>query len=1211
MNANGDPLAAVRQARAGHEAAGAALYALELRRLAQARVSPDELKKAQQALGEAGEEVRRSIDEYIGGRPPQQLIESMEDLFPILLLPLRVETRWRLAEDLEPGATPELWVRVFPDDIAKVTHEKVLTEAEVKHGRAYWTALHEGSGAEAAWTGLSKRFGANRAAWVALRTRPENWEAAAGSAAVALEFPTPELTKPDPWSTAPHTRVLPDRFVLMAWRGDEVVHEEVGRAIDDIVFLGPSPLEEHEGAPTIAQSKTDGKIELGEPIAWLRDFETAVGAGLGFRIALSEADVEAGFDRLLVLGIKGAADPEDTRAMVEDLIEGHHYSLPGFALLPQGAPTNNTDGNETPYTRPGRDAAESGPAETGPPLFEAAAERATASDGQRLADYLGIAYAPLQHADGADLSDHAEAVAMNRALFAGTLGYYLDQMLDGVLDADGFDAIRAHFTELVAGRGALPAIRVGPQPYGVLPTSAFRRWENLGERPSRGRPMIAAAPGAGFEAELHRVLALLDQRWEGLASGLATIGADGSGAANLLEVLGLQPTSAALYQRVGYSWDYLHKLADFTEGGRDWADEVKREREERTAKELLVDLGYSTTDAEGRPKPNPLLLQLIWRHYHTKLDPKQLIDGLPLSEARGIKAYDAARPEENYVDWLRGAAGNAEALEKEDFGGDPAPTAVLYMMLRYSLLMEAKRSVFRFLTARGVEAEALVRSPKFMNIGPDPTLSPWQAFQAPANLVVPGEASTLPLFELIYTPQFSESEGLYVQQQLDALKTLRGLPTARLERALSEHIDTLTYRLDAWQSSLFCRRLEMMRDLDREPKDRRTGLYLGAFGFLENLRPARGRRTRIPEDRLPEKLREAVGNLYVEEDAGGYVHTPSMNHATAAALLRNGYLTHASKSEPEALAVNLSSDRVRRARGLLEGIRGGQSLESLLGVQFERALHDWTTRAPSPVILDQLKPAFRTAFPIRRTRVPQAAEEAGGAGEVSEDDSVVNGLDLALDPRSYPYGIGELSGLDLAQRGAIEHEKDAIADTLDSLRDVLTAEAAYQLALGNFDRAAAIVRAAGDGTVPPDVEVLGTPRGTDISFTERLVVSLSSGVVANPWPAVAMTPRARLEPALNAWLGGLLGEPTTIHCAVAAVDKKGKVLVDGGGPIEGTVSLADLGVQPLDFVYMVRRQLEESGMAELEARVRSRFAHERGLPDGTIVRVAFADAGGG
>ena len=101
------------------------------------------------------------------------------------------------------------------------------------------------------------------------------------------------------------------------------------------------------------------------------------------------------------------------------------------------------------------------------------------------------------------------------------------------------------------------------------------------------------------------------------------------------------------------------------------------------------------------------------------------------------------------------------------------------------------------------------------------------------------------------------------------------------------------------------------------------------------------------------------------------MHTPSLNHATAAAILRNGYLTHASPVEQDKLAVNLSSARVRRAKYLIDGVRNGQSLETLLGYLFERGLHDWTTRPTAPVILDQLKPLFRKAFPIKRTKVPQ------------------------------------------------------------------------------------------------------------------------------------------------------------------------------------------------------------------------------------------------
>jgi hypothetical protein len=50
---------------------------------------------------------------------PEQLIEEWSDTKPIVLFPLRIETKFREGH---------LCVRVFPDEISVATHEKVLTE---------------------------------------------------------------------------------------------------------------------------------------------------------------------------------------------------------------------------------------------------------------------------------------------------------------------------------------------------------------------------------------------------------------------------------------------------------------------------------------------------------------------------------------------------------------------------------------------------------------------------------------------------------------------------------------------------------------------------------------------------------------------------------------------------------------------------------------------------------------------------------------------------------------------------------------------------------------------------------------------------------------------------------------------------------------------------------------------------------------------------
>ena len=440
---------------------------------------------------------------------------------------------------------------------------------------------------------------------------------------------------------------------------------------------------------------------------------------------------------------------------------------------------------------------------------------------------------------------------------------------------------------------------------------------------------------------------------------------------------------------------------------------------------------------------------------------------------------------------------------------------------------------------------------------------------------------------------------------------MRTLPTARLERLFAEHVDVLNYRLDAWQTALFDRRLRQQRQLSSGPQKRRTGIYIGSYGYLENVRAQGQKWVKLAEDVLPPELREQKDNLFHNPNNGGYVHAPSLNHATAAAILRNGYLTHSSPADREKLSVNLSSERVRRARYLIEGVRHGQTLEVLLGYLFERGLHDWTTRPGSPIILDHLKPLFRKAFPIKRTKIPRKGF-ASEPAEVIEDFSVVNGLVLAQTTAAFPYGVSNMPSLTNAQIDAIKAEKSNLENSLDALRDVLTAESAYQLALGNFDRAAAVMQAISGGKLPVDVEVINSMRGTDLSFTNRVALHFDPNTNANPWAPILMSRRAKTEPAFNNWAGEMLDDPTTIRCFVQAVDQNGATLVDGGGnPIADTVTLADLGVQPIDFIYLIRKKIEATGHSEIESRVRYHFARKFLLSDETIVKIEFANTNGG
>ena len=96
-------------------------------------------------------------------------------------------------------------------------------------------------------------------------------------------------------------------------------------------------------------------------------------------------------------------------------------------------------------------------------------------DGQWLAQSLGIDPALLAQVHGSGSDDQLQARAMQCALWPATLGYWMDKLLTPVFSDETIEFTRWFFTSYVSGRGAVPALRIGGQPYGILPTAAFSR----------------------------------------------------------------------------------------------------------------------------------------------------------------------------------------------------------------------------------------------------------------------------------------------------------------------------------------------------------------------------------------------------------------------------------------------------------------------------------------------------------------------------------------------------------------------------------------------------------------------------------------------------------------------------------------------------------------------------------------------------------------
>ena len=914
--------------------------------------------------------------------------------------------------------------------------------------------------------------------------------------------------------------------------------------------------------------------------------------GLGFRIALKPGD-EAGFDELIVLGLKHSSDVADTEALVTELLAGHRYSVKGLALVPQGTATNNTSSEDAGLDSIDWFADASFAAEEAGETLEALIDLDTANDGHRLAAYLGLdskLFARVPHAGG---HDHAEAVAMNAALYPGTLGYFLRTMIGEVAGDATLDDLRELFTRSVTGRGPLASIRVGNQPYGIVLAGPA--------------PRLRADPGREnrLDIAIEGIIAKARHFWTAQMPQLARLGASSDGSADLLAVMGLQPTAADYFQRIATTYDHLSNLAGFQTGGDRMGDVFESVFAGIAADSTLSDLGYQARRPNGTFKPYPLLFQLIYQRHQTLIPQTSLIDGQPFSESDTIKPYDVAQTK-NYVDWLAANAHSADALRAQDFGGAPKPTALLYMLLRHALLIQAGTSVNRWLKLFDIEAPELVMSRKFVGMTPAVDVAAWEILSAPASAVSGTVSSDLPLLAMVQLPTYRTGIhapiGAPLEEMLAAYSVLRGLPTARLERLFAEHVDTLSYRIDAWETALIDRRL-VRRRLTKTPVETRRGLYLGALGYLENVRRAPGRRKPIEEGALHELLREGHGNLFSPTDGAGFVHTPSLNHATAAAVLRNGYLTHATPSDPGRLAINLSSRRVRRAKELMDGVRNGQPIEVLLGIEFERGLHDATTRPVGPVVLNDLKPTFRQAFPIKRTKIPKAGHP-DDAPEIVPDFSVVNGLDVIAAAETFPAGVPGLPALPSAKSDELKAIRDRLKDSLDALKDVVTTESAYQLALGNFDRSAAIVQSLSAAVAPPEIEVTRSSRGTDLNFTQRLTIELNPAVAANPWAPIAVTPRAQLEPPLNAWIGALLGDPAKFACKVS--------LTEAGVPpitTDTPVRLSELALQPLDLTFVARGVRDAAGPQELEARLHAVALAATGASRDASVTIAFAETG--
>ena len=173
------------------------------------------------------------------------------------------------------------------------------------------------------------------------------------------------------------------------------------------------------------------------------------------------------------------------------------------------------------------------------------------------------------------------------------------------------------------------------------------------------------------------------------------------------------------------------------------------------------------------------------------------------------------------------------------------------------------------------------------------------------------------------------------------------------------------------------------------------------------------------------------------------------------------------------------------------------------------------------------------------------------------------------------------------------------ANSYDAIADLALAEGVYQAVQGNYDRVASTIAAYTTGNFPPEPGIVDTsPPG--VGLTHRFAIQFRPGLAA----PVGATPRAQAEPAIDDWLSDMLPPLDHIACTVSWNDPI------TAAPQQHVVTLADLGLRPIDALYLLKPDNVQA-MAEMDDRIqRYVIATWNPRPD-VIVQIQYMTAPAG
>jgi len=1046
----------------------------------------------------------------VPGSNPKQFITADADFArmdrtdcPVAFFPLRLETKFDV-----PNAV--LHVRVYPDEFFSDIHERELTPDELNAGTAYWDGItppDDGEGGEdpARWAVIAKRYGVPRAAYIVNATQPDSI------------FPGSRATVPSRAAEA----ILPDRWVALAYKGGVLRHTQVGAPIPEPIDLTANPSADDQQMVEVANG-----FEVPSNILWTMQYADAVAKGMAIDITgLASDELQSGFDRIVVLGVKTSMDPGTSQDVIADLLAAHHYTR-GIDLVAQGTPTNNIPGQPTPFSMKDPPAAESF-------QFERVGSPTDFGDPTKPlldADLLNLAFgfSPFTFTRGAtnNQQDNINGRNMRQVLWPATLGYFMRQMMNPPAYLNGGSG--ANFSETavasaqdffinwVSPEGPLSAFRVGAVPYGVLPALSLSR-------------MVAQT---GENSTAIGVMRSLLPYWLTAAANVPTVPANSNDRnTDLMRVLSQKSSSDSVWIRNSLGPDTITNLLQ-------WIFHDLGSFYSALAQLAATDLGTLKHNEWSGARIFQLTFLNAIAQYAGPLVTAHPQNGLLVS---AIQNPQPGTQSLNYLAYLGSTALTQSVVQGTGSMQNAAPEneqlPLLFLLARHSFLLalvDIARTRFPSLfAAKFIDLELWG-----ITLNQDPVNG---VFTQLASTAAPNNQHTP--FDQIRQNIDANGNSLGSTGPLDpisgALTGLSTLPVADLERVFTENLDLAAHRLDAFVTGLATRRLLTFRKSQNQGESEIV-TYLGGYGIVENV---------VPVTRPTRQVNGVTVN--VQTDNGGYVHAPSLRHATAAAILRSGRM--AEKSDPTKYAIELPSDRARRARLLVDGVRDGLPLGELLGFQLESELRASTAPEPEAIIL-----ALRQLYPL-------VANKSGlDPGQPADGIAAANVVDgqivrQAAAGNSIPFTTNAVLG---AGKTAILAAVKDLNDTVDAIGDLEMAEAVYQVAAGDVASAEAAMNFLPDGSNPPQSEITTSP-GAGIPVSHRVAVLLEEepAFPTSPW-SLGASPRGQVDAFAESWVGSLL-DPT--HAKASASFQL------NGQSQTGSVSVAQMpNIGPLDFLALAQ-----------------------------------------